>query len=69
MASVAAIIGLLYLIIAKKPGPTTADKKYDVFIGLGFIWLVSGLAGKNPGIWPLGLIFLLAGLAGKLKKK
>ncbi len=43
---------------------------YDVFLGLGAIWLIVGLLiYKTETIWPLGFIFLLIGFIGKFGKK
>lgn len=70
IAIAAAVVGVLYLVISKrKSEPKSKDKDYDVFITLGAIWLIAGLASGNSGIWPLGLIFLLGGLTGKLSRK
>jgi hypothetical protein len=70
IAVAAAVIGVLYLVISKrKAKPKSKDKNYDVFVALGAIWLIAGLASRNSGIWPLGLIFFLGGLAGKLSSK
>jgi hypothetical protein len=70
IAVAAAVIGVLYLVISKrKSKPKSKDKDYDVFIALGAIWLIAGLASGNSGIWPLGLIFFLGGWTGKLSRK
>ncbi len=70
IAIAAAVIGVLYLVVSKrKSEPKSKNKDYDVFITLGAIWLIAGLASGNSGIWPLGLIFLLGGLAGRLSQK
>jgi hypothetical protein len=70
IAIAAAVVGVLYLVVSKrKSEQKSKDKDYDVFITLGAIWLIAGLASGNSGIWPLGLIFFLGGLTGKLSQK
>ncbi len=70
IAIAATVIGVLYLVVSKrKSKQKSKNKDYGVFIALGAIWLIAGLASGNSGIWPLGLIFFLGGLAGKLSPK
>ena len=71
IALTAALIGIVYLLASRqKPKAKSRAKGYDVLIGLGAIWFITGLVSKNRGIWPIGLILLLAGLlAVWLKKK
>lgn len=67
---VAALIGILYIIVSKqKQEARTREKDYNVFIALGAIWLIAGLASDKIAIWPLGLIFLFWGLVGRLKAR
>ena len=69
-AIIAALIGVLHIIMSKqKQKAKKVEKDYNVFIALGTIWLIAGLASEKSGIWPLGLIFLFGGLAGKLREK
>lgn len=69
IALASASIGIVYLLAGRKKSEAKSRvKDYDVLIGLGAIWFITGLVSKNWGIWPIGLILLLAGLAGKLRK-
>ncbi len=45
-------------------------KKVDreIFITLGAVWFIVGIAKPNTGIWIIGLAFFVIGLSIKKKK-